>query len=47
VRVADAFIDNPAADLGAEGIILQGEKERILSETARISGLLGVADGRG
>ena len=46
VRVADAFIDNPTADLGAEGIILQGEKERILSETARISELLGVADAR-
>jgi putative nucleotidyltransferase with HDIG domain len=46
VRVADAFIDNPAADLGAEGIILQGENDRILNETARISELLGVADAR-
>jgi putative nucleotidyltransferase with HDIG domain len=46
VRVADAFMDNPAADLGAEGIILQGEKERILGETKRVSELLGVTDGR-
>ena len=46
VRVADAFMDKPAADLGAEGIILQGEKERILREIERISELLGVADAR-
>jgi putative nucleotidyltransferase with HDIG domain len=44
VRVADAFIDGPAADLGAEGIILQGEKERILKEAGRVSELLGVTD---
>ncbi len=47
VRVADAFVDNPAADLGAEGIILQSEKDWIASETARISDLLGVGDARG
>jgi len=46
VRVADAFIDNPAADLGAAGIILQGEKDQIEAETKRISELLGVDDGR-
>jgi putative nucleotidyltransferase with HDIG domain len=44
IRVADAFIDNPTSDLGAEGIILQGEKERIEKETKRVSGLLGVMD---
>jgi putative nucleotidyltransferase with HDIG domain len=44
VRVADAFVDNLAADLGAEGLILQGEKERIAHETKRVSELLGVID---
>ncbi len=44
VRVADAFVNNPASDLGAEGIILQGEKARIAQETRRISELLGVID---
>lgn len=44
VRVADAFIDSPDADLGAEGIILQGERERIAQEARRVSELLGVTD---
>ena len=44
VRVADAFVDNPRTDLGAEGIVLQGEKELIERETKRISELLGVID---
>lgn len=46
VRIADAFIDNPAADLGAEGIILQGERESIMQEAQRVSELLGVTDAR-
>jgi putative nucleotidyltransferase with HDIG domain len=45
VRVADAFVDNPSSDLGAEGIILQGEKERIARETKRVSDIIGVFDG--
>jgi putative nucleotidyltransferase with HDIG domain len=44
VRVADAFADNRDGDLGAEGLILQGEKEQIERETKRISELLGVID---
>lgn len=44
VRVADAFIDSPSADLGAEGIILQGEREQIAREARRVSELLGVTD---
>ncbi|OPY70566.1 MAG: phosphodiesterase [Syntrophorhabdaceae bacterium PtaU1.Bin034] len=45
VRAADLFITNPKADLGAQSIILQREKERIESEAKRISELLGVANG--
>lgn len=44
IRVADAFMDDPSADLGAEGIILTSEKERIMRETSRVSALLGVTD---
>jgi len=46
VRVADVFIDNPACDLGAEGIMLLSEKESIERENKRVSELLGVVDGR-
>jgi HD-like signal output (HDOD) protein len=45
VKVADKFIENPKADLGAEGMILDKEKGRIAEETKRISALLGVSDG--
>jgi putative nucleotidyltransferase with HDIG domain len=44
VRIADMFVDNPLADLGAEGIILQRERDWIANETRRISELLGVPD---
>jgi putative nucleotidyltransferase with HDIG domain len=44
VRIADRFIDDPKADLGAEGIILQREKVKIMEDTKRISSLLGVTD---
>jgi putative nucleotidyltransferase with HDIG domain len=47
IRVADTFVDDPSADLGAEGIILNSEKERIMRETKRVSELLGVTDARG
>ena len=43
VARADRFIENPSADLGAEGAILREEAGRIKSETKRISDLLGVA----
>jgi len=46
VRVADRFVEYPDADLGAEGMVLQGEKGLIARETKRISELLGVIDGR-
>lgn len=42
VRIADKFVDNPGADLGAQGLILQKEKEKIDGETMRISRLMGV-----
>ena len=42
VSKADRFIDNPASDLGPEGIILQGEAALIVAETKRIGQLLGV-----
>jgi putative nucleotidyltransferase with HDIG domain len=44
VRIADAFVTNPRADLGAEGIILVQESQWISDETKRISELLGVSD---
>jgi putative nucleotidyltransferase with HDIG domain len=43
VAKADRFVENPAADLGAEGIILQGEANSITAETKRVSDLMGVA----
>ena len=43
VAKADRFVENPAADLGAEGIILQGEADSIKTETKRVSDLMGVA----
>ena len=43
VAKADRFVENPAADLGAEGIILQGRRDLIKAETKRISELMGVA----
>jgi putative nucleotidyltransferase with HDIG domain len=43
VAKADRFIENPEADLGAEGIILQGETQVIKTETQRISELMGMA----
>ncbi len=43
VAKADRFIENPAADLGAEGIILRGEANLIKAETKRIGDLMGVA----
>ncbi len=43
VAKADRFVENPAADLGAEGIILQGEADSIKAETKRVSDLMGVA----
>ena len=44
VRVADRFVENPDADLGADGMVLRREKDLITSETKRISELLGVID---
>ena len=44
VRVADRFVENPDADLGADGMVLRREKDLITSETKRISELLGVVD---
>jgi putative nucleotidyltransferase with HDIG domain len=46
VRVADRFVENPDADLGADGMVLRREKDLITSETKRISELLGVVDAR-
>jgi putative nucleotidyltransferase with HDIG domain len=43
VAKADRFIEHPAADLGAEGIILRGEANLIKAETKRIGDLMGVA----
>jgi putative nucleotidyltransferase with HDIG domain len=43
VSRADRFVEDPSADLGAEGAILKGEAEMIRSETKRIGDLLGVA----
>jgi len=42
IAKADRFIENPAADLGAEGIILREEATAIRSETKKIADLLGV-----
>ncbi len=43
IAKADRFVENPAADLGAEGIILRGEESLIKAETQRIGELMGVA----
>jgi len=43
VAKADRFIENPSADIGAEGAVLREEADSIKSETKRISDLLGVA----
>ncbi len=42
VSVADAFVENRDCDLGAEGIILDEERESIAGEVQRISELLGI-----
>ncbi len=42
VSIADAFVDNRGMDLGAEGVILETEKEGITGEVGRISEVLGV-----
>ena len=44
MRVADRFAENPDADLGAEGMVLQGERDLMVRETRRISELMGVID---
>lgn len=44
ISIADRFVTNPRADLGAEGIILSGERDWINDETRRISELLGVSN---
>ena len=44
VNVADRFVENPDADLGAEGMVLQGGKDRIALEIKRIGELLGVSN---
>jgi putative nucleotidyltransferase with HDIG domain len=43
VAKADRFVENPAADLGVEGIILRTEADLIKAETKRVSDLMGVA----
>ncbi len=43
VAKADRFVDNPAADLGPEGIVLRGEADLIKTERDRIGELMGVA----
>jgi putative nucleotidyltransferase with HDIG domain len=43
VAKADRFIEDPSADLGAEGIILRGEANLIKAETKRVGDLMGVA----
>jgi putative nucleotidyltransferase with HDIG domain len=43
VAKADRFIENPSADIGAEGAVLREQADSIKSETKRISDLLGVA----
>jgi putative nucleotidyltransferase with HDIG domain len=43
IRNADLFADFPDADLGMDGVILLREKERIDTETERITLLLGSA----
>jgi putative nucleotidyltransferase with HDIG domain len=45
VKVADAFVDNRKDDLGAEGIVLEKEKDPIIREVRRISKLVGVSVG--
>lgn len=47
VRTANMFIDHSGADLGAQGIILQKEKGRIMDKARRISELLRVIDAGG
>jgi hypothetical protein len=42
VRVADAFIEDRRLDAGPEAIILENEKDYIISEVRRIGDLLGV-----
>jgi len=43
VAKADRFVENPEADLGAEGIILREEAHLIEAETKRVGDLMGVA----
>ncbi len=43
IAKADKFVENPLADLGAEGVILREEAALIQSETKRIGDLMGVA----